>query len=101
MLTVNADSHPFYKRFYKPREEKRMPIFLNRAEYGPWLTSELDKASAFFNKHPGPFLGEAAPLARPAKVGSEPRAKDELLPPKLTKAPGEPPLLPPTQGDMF
>lgn len=30
MLTVNADTHPFYKRFHKPGEEKRMPIFLDR-----------------------------------------------------------------------
>ena len=100
MLTVNADTHPFYKRFHKPGEEKRMPIFLNRAEYGPWLTCEIEKASAFFKQHPGPFLGEAAPLARPAKVATEPRAKDELLPPKPVKAPPAPPP-PPAQGDLF
>jgi hypothetical protein len=33
MLTVNADTHPFYKRFHKPGEEKRMPIFLDKEQY--------------------------------------------------------------------
>ncbi len=99
MLTVNADTHPFYKRFHKPGEEKRMPIFLDRAEYGPWLTCEIDKASAFFKQHSGPFLGEAAPLARPAKVAAEPRAKDEMLPPKPSNAQSAP--SPPAQRDLF
>lgn len=34
MLTVNADTHPFYKRFHKPGEEKRMPIFLDKDHTG-------------------------------------------------------------------
>lgn len=34
MRTVNADTHSFYKRFHKPGEEKRMPIFLNAGEDG-------------------------------------------------------------------
>lgn len=103
MLTVNADTHPFYKRFHKPGEEKRMPIFLNRGDYGPWLQCEPASAPAFFKQHPGPFLGEAAPLARPAKVAAEPSAKDELLPPKPAKAPLAPPAAPPppAQGDLF
>ena len=37
MPTVNTDTHPIYKRFHKPGEEKRMPIFLDLKGYGPWL----------------------------------------------------------------
>ena len=99
MLTVNADTHPFYKRFHKPGEEKRMPIFLNKEEYGPWLQGDLDGAPKFFKQHPGPFLGEPAPLARAPKVAKEPNPKDELLP-KKTPKPVEPPE-PPAQGDLF
>lgn len=100
MLTVNADTHPFYKRFHKPGEEKRMPIFLDRAEYMPWLACSLVEAPRFFKQHPGPFLAEAAPLARAPKVAHEPPARDELLPPKPIKAPPPPPP-PPAQGDLF
>jgi putative SOS response-associated peptidase YedK len=100
MLTVNADTHPFYKRFHKPGEEKRMPIFLDKEQYGPWLQCGLDEAPLFFKQHPGPFLGEAAPLARMPKVAKEPNAKDELLPPKPAKAPPPPPALP-SQRDLF
>lgn len=71
MLTVNADQHPFYKRFHKPGKEKRMPIFLNPDEYGPWLMAELAHAPAFFQMHPGPFQGEPAPLARAPKVQAD------------------------------
>ena len=100
MLTVNADTHPFYKRFHKPGEEKRMPIFLDANEYGPWLQCLVDDAPKFFKQHPGPFLAEAAPLARVPKVAKEPNAKDELLPTKPIKAPPSPPP-PPAQGDLF
>ena len=103
MLTVNADSHSFYKQFHKPGEEKRMPIFLDKEQYGPWLQCGLIEASTFFKQHPGPFLGEAAPLARAPKVAKEPNAKDELLPaapPKPTKLPKAPPE-PPAQGDLL
>ena len=97
MLTVNADTHPFYKQFHKPGEEKRMPIFLDKEEYGPWLQCGLLDAPLFFKQHPGPFLSAAAPLARAPKVAREPNAKDELLPPTSARAPR----LPPAQGDLF
>jgi len=103
MITVNADTHPFYKRFHKPGEEKRMPIFLDKEQYGPWLQCGLIDASLFFKQHPDPFLGEAAPLARMPKAVKELSPKDELLPPappKPVKAPKAPPG-PPAQGDLF
>jgi len=99
MLTVNDDAHPFYKRFHKPGEEKRMPIFLKREEYGPWLMAELSQAPVFFKQHPGPFLGEPAPLARAPKVASDPPAKDEVVP--SAKRQQQPPKTPPSQGELF
>jgi len=104
MLTVNADTHPFYRRFHKPGEEKRMPIFLDRHEYGPWLMSEVAQAPTFFKAHPGPFKGEPAPTIRAPKVVADPPLKDELLPPKPAKAaspPKAPKPLPPEQGNLF
>ena len=57
----------------------------------------------FFKPHPGPFLGEPAPLARTLKVVSEPEASKELLPPQPVKSPPPPPPPPPApaQGDLF
>ncbi len=96
-------AHPFYKRFHKPGEGRRMPIFLDKGQYGPWLQCRLIEAPTFFKQHPGPFLGKAAPLTRMPKAAKEPSVKDELLPPappkkaKEQKAPTEPP----AQGDLF
>ena len=101
MLTVNCDTHPFYKRFHKPGDEKRMPIFLDREEYMPWLTCRVDDASLFFKQHPGPFIGEPAPLARAPKLVGNPPKGDELLlaaPGKAAKAPKP---KPPEQGNLF
>lgn len=101
MLTVNADQHPFYKRFHKPGEEKRMPIFLDREEYGPWLMAEVAQAPAFFKMHPGPFQGEPAPLARGPKVVADPASWDEFLPPKAIKKATPLKAEPPIQDDLF
>jgi len=98
MLTVNADTHPFYKRFHKPDDEKRMPSFLNRDEYLPWLTAPLANAPAFFKRHPGPFLGEPAALVRAHELVVNPPAKDEVQPKRLKLLP---PPAPPAQGDLF
>jgi len=86
MLTVNADAHPFYSRFHKPGEEKRMPIFLDPHEYGPWLTCKLVEAPRYFRMWIGPLKGEPAPLARAAK------AAKPASPPKPE---------PPSQSDLF
>lgn len=99
MLTVNCDTHPFYRRFHKPSDEKRMPIFLRRDQYGPWLTCELDEAPNFFQQYPGPFLGEADPFARAPKTSKEPLPKDEVVPKKKVATLLKP--LPPEQGNLF
>ncbi len=105
MLTVNADSHLFYRQLHKPGDEKRMPIFLNGEEYVPWLTAAMVDAPRFFKQHPGPFLGEPAPMVRVPKVVGNPPAKDaakstkvpKLLQPKVSPTPPDPP----AQGDLF
>ena len=79
MLTVNADTHPFYKRFHKPGEEKRMPIFLERSEYGPWLSCDFAIAPTFFKQWHGHFEAHPAPLARAPRVAPEPPPQDELF----------------------
>ncbi len=105
MLTVNCDTHPFYKRFHKPGDEKRKPIFLRPDEYGPWLQAKVDDAPAFFKQYAGPLLGEPAPLVRLPKLVGEPAAKDEVVPAKVAKAPSKsaapksPPA--PDQGEHF
>ena len=104
MLTVNCDTHPFYKRFHKPGDEKRMPIFLEREEYLPWLNCSIEDASLYFKQHPGPFLGEPAPLARASKLVGDPPKGDELLPAKPaapSKAMKAMKPEPPEQGDLF
>ena len=101
MLTVNCDTHPFYKRFHKPGDEKRMPIFLDREEYMPWLTCRVDDASLFFKQHHGPFIGEPAPLARAPKLVGNPPKGDELLPAAPGKAAKAPKPKPPEQGNLF
>lgn len=71
MLTVNADAHPFYRRFHKPGEEKRMPIVLAPSEYDAWLTCSVQQALQFFKAWPGPLEAEAAPLPpRAPQAGS-------------------------------
>lgn len=79
MLTVNADDHPFYKRFHAPGEEKRMPIILDRAQYLPWLACGVDEAPRYFLPWHGPLSGVAAPLARAARVAAVPPQQDELF----------------------
>lgn len=70
MLTVNADDHPFYSRFHKPGEEKRMVVILHPGDYDRWLECEVDEAPQFFRQWHGTLEGSAKPLppvARPAK----------------------------------
>ena len=99
MLTMNCDAHPFYKRFHKPGDEKRIPIFLRRDEYIPWLTAKVDDASAFFKLFGGQLVGEPAPLARVPKMVGNPPQKDEVVPAKKVVKRAPPP--PPDQEELF
>jgi putative SOS response-associated peptidase YedK len=103
MITVNADTHPLYRRMHKPGEEKRMVVILDRADYLPWLTCGVVEAPRYFKQWHGALLAEPAPLVRAARAVAEPPAKDEILPPRPPKPPKPtpPPPPPPAQGSLF
>lgn len=102
MLTVNADQHPFYSRFHKPGDEKRMPIILEDDQYDAWLACGLTNAPGFFRMYEGLLEGEAAPLPGRApravggKVVNPPAAPSPVS--KATPAPSPPPA---DQGSLF
>jgi putative SOS response-associated peptidase YedK len=100
MITVNADSHPLYRRMQKPGEEKRMVVILDRADYLPWLTCGTVEAPRYFRQWHGSLLAEPAPLVRAARPVAEPPARDEIVPPGPPKATPPPPP-PPPQGSLF
>lgn len=50
MITVNADHHPFMKRFHEPQEEKRMVVILKPEDYMAWLTCPVADAKERFCK---------------------------------------------------
>ena len=82
MLTVNADDHPFMRRFHRPEDEKRMVAVLSPSDYAAWLACPVTEAQAFLRPWHGPLEGEPAPLP--------PRSKARTV---------EPP--PPASGDLF
>lgn len=74
MLTVNADAHPFMRRFHAPGEEKRMVVILDPSQFGPWLQCAVGEAKSFCVPWQGELLGEPAPL--PPRGRSPPRTDD-------------------------
>ena len=88
MLTVNADGHPFYSRFHRPGDEKRMPILLAPQDYDAWLTCSVQEAAGFFRPWMGPLQAEAAPLPPRAPQSSSVRTT-------------RPPPRPPEQDALF
>ncbi|MDB5860845.1 MAG: hypothetical protein JWQ76_4534 [Ramlibacter sp.] len=84
MLTVNADSHPFYSRFHKPGEEKRMPVILDESEYDAWLACDVTAAPNFFQLYEGALDGEPAPLPPRAPPSSSVRTSRPPPPPEQT-----------------
>lgn len=81
MLTVNADDHPFYRRFHRPGEEKRMPIILAPEEYDAWLAASPAEAKQFFRQFHGELRAEAAPLPPRAPQASSVRTTRPPNPP--------------------
>jgi putative SOS response-associated peptidase YedK len=73
MLTVNADEHPFMKRFHTPGDEKRMVVILDPQDYQAWLTCSVAEAKSFCKAWQGPLVGEPAPLPSRKKVKPEPK----------------------------
>ena len=74
MLTVNADAHPQYARLHKPGDEKRMPIILDREDYGDWLRCPVAEAPRFFRLWNGPLEIFANPLPARAPRADSSRA---------------------------
>jgi putative SOS response-associated peptidase YedK len=50
MLTVNADDHPFMRRFHAPDDEKRMVVILEPEDFEQWLTCPVAEAKERFCK---------------------------------------------------
>ncbi|MCW5648252.1 MAG: SOS response-associated peptidase family protein [Ramlibacter sp.] len=61
MLTVNADDHPFMRRFHKPEDEKRMVVILAPEDYQRWLDGSVAEAATMLRQWHGPLVGEHAP----------------------------------------
>lgn len=69
LLTVNADQHPFMRRFHKPGDEKRSVVVLERAEWDAWLGSDVDQMMGFMRVPADDLLvGEPAPLPPRGKI---------------------------------
>lgn len=81
MITVTADGHPVMQRFHKPGDEKRMPIILDPADYGTWLSCPVDQASSFFKQWPGELDASPAPLPPRAPKASSVRTTRPPSPP--------------------
>jgi len=79
MITVNADDHPFMKRFQKPGEEKRMVVILDPKDYFGWLTVPVHEAKKYLQQWHGHLEGFPAPLARAPKSAPLPPPQDELF----------------------
>ncbi len=85
MLTVNADDHPFMRRFHEPDEEKRMVVILNPEDYGPWLTATVAEATQMLRPWQGELEGfhDPAPGRAPrATSGQVVRSKPVSRPPR-------------------
>lgn len=81
MLTVNADDHPFMKRFHEPSKEKRMVVMLDPSEYDTWLTCQVNEAPNFFKQWQGELEGWPAALPPRAPKASSVRSI-RVLPPE-------------------
>ncbi len=59
-ITVNADDHPFMRRFHRPGEEKRSLVILRPDDYDAWLNCrDPEIARTFLQTYPAELmLGE-------------------------------------------
>lgn len=84
MLTVNADAHPVWSRLQRPGDENRMPIILDREQYGAWLTCDAKDAPKFFRAWNGPVELFANPLPPRAPRADSSRTIRPPAPPEDT-----------------
>lgn len=72
MLTINADEHPFMRRFHKPGDEKRSVVVLDRADYGGWLAARTDAEARSYLQPFDPELMAATPAPLPPRSRAKP-----------------------------
>lgn len=72
MLTINADAHPFMRRFHKPGDEKRSIVIIPDDEWRDWLSATSEAQVRSFLHPFDPDLMTATADPRPAR-----RAKTE------------------------
>lgn len=106
MLTVNADEHPFMKRFHAPGHEKRMVVILDPGDFDGWLNCPVGDARGRYCKPwPGELEGVPAPLpTRTKSIDSDSGPKPKALPnAKSRTAPKPKPPSPPapSNGELF
>ena len=69
-ITVNADDHPFMRRFHKPGDEKRSLVIVKPEDYDEWLSCRNPEiARAFLQPPPADLLvglAKAIPPRKPA-----------------------------------
>ena len=81
MLTVNADEHPFMRRFHAPNDEKRMVVILEQADFDGWLNCSVAEARDRYCKAwDGELTGEPAPLPKRKSAAKATKAKPEEPP---------------------
>lgn len=56
MLTINADQHPFMRRFHKPDDEKRSVVILHERDYDAWLQAPISASRDFLRLYPAENL---------------------------------------------
>lgn len=69
-LTINADDHPFMKRFHKPGDEKRSLVIIHENDWDEWLDCKNPEFARLFLQHYPPELFKGEPMPQP------PRKKD-------------------------
>lgn len=68
-LTINADDHPFMRRFHRQGEEKRSLVIVPASDYDDWLGCKgPERARTYLQPYPAELMtGEPAPKVAMAK----------------------------------
>ena len=76
ILTKDASTHLFLKRFHKPGDAKRMPIIISEMEMSRWLGANLKIANEIITQDsPLDLIGQPAPRElRSIKLREPPRS---------------------------
>ena len=96
LLTINSDHHPLTRRMHRVRDEKRMPVIVNPADFDAWLNARSQDAMALIHGSAEiELVGEPAPKALKPRLGAAAKTPGKSA---VTK----PPKMPvPTTGDLF